>query len=191
VFQADTLGIDEDDNLTKDYEGALPIERRSSEPPRTLSAPHLSRPSPGGGRNARHGSIPEETLLSAPVQTPQHGTRDLSPSSDDLGLTLVHACPEPLVDLIFVHGLGGTSRKTWSWQRDPHNFWPAWLGKEAELCKSRIFTFGYNADFSGQHTSLNILDFAKDLLFRMKTHSSAQISSDQPVGKVSVLVPLW
>jgi hypothetical protein len=183
-LQADKLSTDADDNLAEDYVGALPVERVSSERPRTLSAPNLSRPLPDGGRNARHTSIIEETLLGASVQT----TRDISPSSDNLGFTLIHTCPEPLVDLIFVHGLGGTSRKTWSWQRDPQNFWPAWLGRDAELCKSRIFTFGYNADFSGQHTPLNILDFAKDLLFRMKTHSSAHIPSDRSVGEVSLLI---
>lgn len=188
VLQADSLSTDADDNPTEDYVGALPVGRPSSEPPRTLSAPNLSRPSPGGGRNARHTSVTEETLLSASIQTTQHGTRDISPSSDNLGLTLIHTCPDPLVDLIFVHGLGGTSRKTWSWQRDPQNFWPAWLGRDAELCKSRIFTFGYNANFSGQHTPLNILDFAKDLLFRMKTHSSAQIPSGRSVGEVSLLI---
>jgi hypothetical protein len=176
VLQADRLSIDADDNLTEDYVGTLPGGR------------HLSDPSPGGGRHARYTSISEETLLSASIQTTHHGTRDISPSSNNLGLTLIHTCPEPLVDLIFVHGMGGTSRKTWSWQRDPQNFWPGWLGRDAELCKSRIFTFGYNADFSGQHTPLNILDFAKDLLFRMKTHSSAQIPSDRPVGEVSLLI---
>ena len=110
-MQADRLSTDADDDPTDDYVGALPVGRPSSEPPRTLSAPNLSRPSPGGGRNARHTSITEEALLSASIQTTQHGTRDISPSSDNLGLTLIHACPEPLVDLIFVHGLGGTSRK--------------------------------------------------------------------------------
>jgi hypothetical protein len=188
VLQADRLSTDADDNLAEDYVGTLPVERLSSERPRTLSAPNLSGPSPDGGRNARHTSIIEETLLSASVQTTQRGTRDISQSSDDLGFTLIHTCPEPLVDLIFVHGLGGTSRKSWSWQRDPQNFWPAWLGRDAELCKSRIFTFGYNADFSGQHTPLNILDFAKDLLFRMKTHSSAHIPSDRSVGEASLLI---
>lgn len=176
VLQADRPSIDADDNLTEDYVGTLPGGRHSSDP------------SPGEGRHARYTSISEETLLSASIQTTQHGTRDISPSSNNLGLTLIHTCPEPLVDLIFVHGMGGTPRKTWSWQRDPQNFWPAWLGRDAELCKSRIFTFGYNADFSGQHTPLNILDFAKDLLFRMKTHSSAQIPSDRPVGEVSLLI---
>jgi hypothetical protein len=183
VLQADRLGIDADDNLTEGYVGAQPGGRHSSEPSRSPSAPNLSRLSPGGGRNDRHASTP-----SASIQTTQRGTRDISPSSNHLGLTLIHTCPEPLIDLIFVHGMGGTSRKTWSWQRDPQNFWPAWLGRDAELYKSRIFTFGYNADFSGQQTPLNILDFAKDLLFRMKTHSSAQIPSDRSVGEVGLLI---
>ena len=104
---------------------------------------------------------------------------------DSLGLNLVYDCSNPLVDIIFVHGLGGMPIKTWSWQHDPQNFWPPWLGTEAELCRCRTFTFGYNADFPGQHTRLNILDFAKELLFGMKTYSNGRTDNDQPIGSVS------
>ena len=92
--------------------------------------------------------------------------------SDPLGLTVVH---EPLSDLstdiIFVHGLGGTSIKTWSRNRDPKLFWPGeWLPHEIGFESVRVLSFGYNAHFaaSGQQNMLNITDFAKDLLFGMK-----------------------
>jgi len=104
--------------------------------------------------------------------------------TDPLGLTLVYAYPDPALELIFLHGLGGTSRGTWSWERDPVNFWPPWLIEDSELSRTRIFTFGYNAAFAGQYTSLNILDFAKDLLFRMKTHSGGYQQDSTPIGKV-------
>ena len=172
-------------------ESTPPTERHLSEPPRTPSDLLPSNVPTGGTRNSSHGSVLEVSSFSARLQTGHYVTHGVSPSADDFGLTLVHSCPEPLVDFIFVHGLGGTSRRSWSWQRDPRNFWPEWLGKEAELCKSRIFTFGYNADFSGRHTLLKILDFAKDLLFRMKTYSSAQIPHDQSIGRVSMEVPLY
>ncbi len=107
---------------------------------------------------------------------------DSSSKSHYLGLTLVYSCPDPTFDLIFVHGLGGTSIGTWSWDRDPVNFWPTWLGDDVELSSSRIFTFGYNASLRGQYTTFNILDFAKDLLFRMKMYAGGQIGT--PIGKV-------
>ena len=98
----------------------------------------------------------------------------------------MHAFPEPLLDLVFVHGLGGTSTRTWSFERDPANFWPPWLGQDSDLSRTRIFTFGYNASVAGQFTSLNMLDFAKDLLFRMKTFSNDDQPQDSPIGKVDV-----
>lgn len=101
----------------------------------------------------------------------------------------MYAFPDPILDLIFVHGLGGTSKGTWSWERDPVNFWPPWLGGDIELSKTRIFTFGYNASFSGQYTTFNILDFAKDLLFRIKTYSGEPQQDDEPSAAIGEVCP--
>ncbi|PMD13592.1 NACHT and WD domain protein [Hyaloscypha hepaticicola] len=159
--------------------------RRSSEPARSISPSSSTSTPQQGGKGPRHASIPEEhsnNRLQIPGRS-ETGVADSPRLLDGLGLDLVHTCSKPLVDLIFVHGLGGTSRGTWSWQRDRKNFWPAWLSQETDLCRSRIFTLGYNAEFSGQDTPLSILDFAKDLLFRMKTYSDGGGASDQPIGQ--------
>ncbi len=94
--------------------------------------------------------------------------------ADPLGLTILHE-PEssPSANIVFIHGLGGTSRHTWSRNRDLHLFWPLeWLPYEPELSFARIMTFGYNSHFSSlshrKENILNISDFAKDLLFSMK-----------------------
>ncbi len=94
--------------------------------------------------------------------------------ADPLGLTILHE-PEssPSADIVFVHGLGGTSRHTWSKNRDLQLFWPLeWLPYEPELTSARIMTFGYNSHFSSvshrKENILNISDFAKDLLFSLK-----------------------
>ena len=92
--------------------------------------------------------------------------------ADPLGLHVVFE-PEndPTLNLIFVHGLGGTSRQTWSRDRDTDKFWPReWLPHEPGFEATRILSFGYNAHFasSGRDNILNIGDFAKDLLFAMK-----------------------
>jgi WD40 repeat protein len=93
--------------------------------------------------------------------------------ADPLGLSVVHEPDStPSVDIIFVHGLGGTSRQTWSKNRDPALFWPGeWLPYETGISAARIMSFGYNAHFSSmadRNNKLNISDFAKDLLFTMK-----------------------
>ena len=92
--------------------------------------------------------------------------------SDPLGLTTVHEPElEPSVNIIFVHGLGGTSRTTWSSNRDKKYFWPReWLPHEHGFGSARILSFGYNAHFAAprQQNVLNIGDFAIDLLFGMR-----------------------
>ena len=96
--------------------------------------------------------------------------------------------PAPL-DIIFVHGLGGGSHRTWSKHQDPNLFWPQqWLPLESDLCSARILTFGYNARFrSGGPQNMNIADFAKDLLFEMKFGKGGD-AEDLGVGKVRALL---
>ncbi|KAH0556465.1 hypothetical protein GP486_005630 [Trichoglossum hirsutum] len=83
-----------------------------------------------------------------------------------LGLNLLFAPPEPLVDLIFVHGLGGGSRKTWSKTSSISHFWPReWLPKDPDFEHVRIHSFGYDANWGDNKSSgLNIYDFGKSLL---------------------------
>ena len=82
------------------------------------------------------------------------------------GLNLLSAPAEPLVDFVFIHGLGGGSRKTWSKTSDPASFWPKeWLPQDPEFQHVRIHSFGYDADWSSRRESvLDIHDFAKGLL---------------------------
>lgn len=99
---------------------------------------------------------------------------------DPLGLAVLHE-PEgpPILDIIFVHGLGGTSRQTWSKNRDPELFWPhKWLPTEPDIKSARILSFGYNAHFasSGPSTISRISDFAKDLLFAMRFSNNSEMS---------------
>lgn len=108
--------------------------------------------------------------------------------ADPLGLHVVYE-PEspPTMDFIFVHGLGGTSVKSWSRNRDTRLFWPReWLPHESGFAKARISSFGYNAHFSapGRENVLNIGDFAKDLLFGMKFALNER-AEELHIGKVS------
>jgi pimeloyl-ACP methyl ester carboxylesterase len=112
--------------------------------------------------------------------------RSTSPGQDQLGLHVVHR-PQgtPRADVVFVHGLGGSSIKTWSKDRDIEYFWPMkFLPHEQDINTARIFTFGYNANFrpgSGKNR-WSILDFAKDLLYDLKYAQDDETPSDSDLG---------
>lgn len=109
---------------------------------------------------------------------------------DPLGLHLIHR-PEnavPKADIVFIHGLGGTSRSTWSKNRDPNLFWPLmFLPLEQDICNMRIFTYGYNAEVmkAGGRSSTSILDFAKNLLYDMRFFID-DAAVDLNIGKASI-----
>ena len=105
---------------------------------------------------------------------------------DAIGLTLVHdPVDSPAVDLIFVHGLGGASVRSWCYHHDQALFWPKyWLPNDLNENKVRILTFGYNAEvLSKTRTKANISDFAKSLLASMKYERSGSLKEVE-IGKV-------
>jgi hypothetical protein len=97
---------------------------------------------------------------------------------DPLGLRVLHEPDEPRkFDIIFVHGLGGSSRLSWSKNKDLKLFWPKkWLPSEPEIGDGRVLSFGYDAGFtpSTPKSFKNVSDFAKDLLFDLKFAKSAK-----------------
>jgi hypothetical protein len=105
--------------------------------------------------------------------------------ADPLGLKVVHRPAEArTVDIVFVHGLGGSSRRTWSKDHNPDFFWPLkFLPFETGIREARISTFGYNANFrgGGRKNKLSILDFAKNLLFELK------YAQDESMGELQDL----
>ncbi|KFY38625.1 hypothetical protein V494_04289 [Pseudogymnoascus sp. VKM F-4513 (FW-928)] len=143
----------------------------------------------------RRGIDREETsnTLSAGVSAVQNGpslfrggssgsllSRERSPSNaskldrtkDPRGLTVLHEPKTPpSLDIVFVHGLGGSSRATWCHNHDPEYFWPfKWLPQEPGIQGARISSFGYDANFSatGPSPASSVNEFAKSLLLSLK-----------------------
>lgn len=146
--------------------------RSASEPSQTLKASlphHLIGTAP-----KRNYSIADHSFSGLHTSPGSSSGATGVASADELGLSLLYSTEDSNVDLIFVHGLGGSSRRTWSWNRDTDYFWPSWLPHDPELSNSRIFTFGYSANLRGPSSSLNVIDFAKDLLLRMLTFSGGR-----------------
>ncbi|TLD06594.1 uncharacterized protein PgNI_08371 [Pyricularia grisea] len=128
-----------------------------------------------------------QDLIPAPSRRPSeppavdHGPR---------GLTVVYSPPNDShrANIVFVHGLGGTSRKTWSKDADPALFWPLqFLPLESDLRRARILTFGYNADFQKPGSvNTSVLDFAKELLFDLK-HARDEQGEELDMDKVPLI----
>lgn len=112
--------------------------------------------------------------LTSPGSSHRRSSPLLDPALQTLGQLGPHVVHQPgdapLYDIIFIHGLGGDSQRTWSNNpRDPNLFWPEhWLPSESEI---RTLSFGYNTSFlPGTPRSIyNIGDFAKELLYEMKS----------------------
>jgi hypothetical protein len=141
--------------------------RQKNQPPRSLTL-----------RSALSNQLPDDPNL-ALRQTQRAADRHCDP----LGISVLHTPLDglpPAIDIIFVHGLGGTSRHTWSYNRDLQFFWPKeWLPQEPGFAQTRIFSFGYNADFmsQGPANSLNITNFAQDMLLQMKTVTDENVQA--------------
>lgn len=126
--------------------------------------------------------------MSKAVEGSDDGSQEpLEDNAGSIGLNVIYT-PENghKADIVFVHGLGGTSRHTWSKHKSTKLFWPlTFLPLEPDLCLARIFTFGYNANFrKAGNISASILDFAKELLFDLKYGQDAD-KNDLGMGNVS------
>ncbi|KAI1460210.1 hypothetical protein F4805DRAFT_418612 [Annulohypoxylon moriforme] len=112
---------------------------------------------------------------------------------DPLGLRVIHRpAGQRRADIIFVHGLGGSSRMTWSYDRNIDFFWPLkFLPLEPDISQARILSFGYNANFrpGSAKNKMSILDFAKDLLFDLKhaQDKSVQELEDLAMGERPII----
>lgn len=88
-----------------------------------------------------------------------------------LGLNLLHCPSDPRIDFVFVHGLGGGSRKTWSKTSSISHYWPQeWLSKDPKFQYVRVHSYGYNSDWAkGKDNCLNVHHFGKSLLGELVT----------------------
>lgn len=122
--------------------------------------------------DASHTSKRSLTSEATTIARPQLGEA-AGHTQDPQGLKVVYRpVKDRKADIIFVHGLGGSSRATWSKDHNAGFFWPGLLlPYERDICDARIFTFGYNASFRPSHRknkNVSILDFAKELLYELR-----------------------
>ena len=76
------------------------------------------------------------------------------------------------VNVVFVHGLGGSATETWT-HYPSKTFWPTLLHEDDRFENVRVSTFGYDADFGSifaPKNTLDISDFAKQLFDVLDLH---------------------
>ncbi|KAI0966346.1 WD40 repeat-like protein [Xylaria arbuscula] len=101
-----------------------------------------------------------------------------------LGLNLLFEPSEPKLEIVFVHGLKGGSRKTWSLDpTDSMTYWPKeWLPFEHGFRHARIHSFGYDSDWSKSAAStLTVHDFALALLADLKHSQAIKRDGNTPI----------
>ncbi|KAH9904668.1 NACHT and WD domain protein [Xylariomycetidae sp. FL2044] len=106
-----------------------------------------------------------------------------------LGLNVIYTPENDYeANIVFVHGLGGNSRWTWSKNQDSRLFWPqTFLPLEPNIRRARILTFGYNANFlKVGNVGTSVLDFAKGLLFDLK-YGQDDRGMDLDMGQVPLI----
>jgi hypothetical protein len=76
------------------------------------------------------------------------------------------------INIIFVHGLGGSAVGTWT-EAESDSLWPLWLSEIKGLENARIMTFGYDSAWNNIWKTSNVLDisdFAKQLVHDLWLH---------------------
>lgn len=110
-------------------------------------------------------SMSGRSLLARRLTKDHNGSDAETDSKGPFGLiTLYQPQDSVIADLIFVHGLRGGSRSTWTKSDDPSLYWiKEWLPKDPGFQDVRIHSFGYNSNWY-KSSVLNVQDFAKALL---------------------------
>ncbi|OHE97572.1 hypothetical protein CORC01_07187 [Colletotrichum orchidophilum] len=112
----------------------------------------------------------------------------LKPPASTLGLHQVYPDPKlkskPIIDVVFVHGLGGDSYSTWTKDK---SLWIRDLLPQSELFQNaRIMTFGYDArafltPFASQYSHGRVFVFAEALLSDLKDKRAAAAAKKRPI----------
>lgn len=147
------------------HKAALSINLISSDKP-SNPLPHPSRV----GLFSRFGRKTERREAS-PKRKGSLGLNTLYDPGDEVAL----------VDIIFIHGLGGDSIKTWSGTHDLESYWPqSWLPTDPDFRQARTHSFGYDADWRNRSMSiLSIHDLAQSLLGEVRNHPSIRRGQTQ------------
>ncbi|KAL4785698.1 hypothetical protein BJX76DRAFT_366768 [Aspergillus varians] len=109
---------------------------------------------------------------------------DLAARIRQFGLNQVYESPDPLVDIVFVHGLNGHPHRTWVSSKTS-TFWPGDLLPEVlSQCRVRILTYGYNANvtsFTDGASKDRILNHSETLAASLAANRTFKNCTERPI----------
>ncbi|MCJ1249271.1 hypothetical protein MMC30_006494 [Trapelia coarctata] len=130
-----------------------------------------------------------ETVASAVDHEPKSGTQtpnvapQKGPELDKYGLILLNKSTEPLartynVDVVAVHGLGGSAYETWT-----HHNGTLWLRDflPGDLPGARVFTYGYNSTYVFSRETSILRDYARTLLEDLRSERTLPEEKVRPL----------
>ncbi|KAJ9483956.1 hypothetical protein VN97_g9443 [Penicillium thymicola] len=130
---------------------------------------------PDSSSSSRESTKSPRSLFSLPKALSRRASTSSGDQAEDVkgpvGLNLLHSPPTPEIDFIFIHGLGGNSRKTWSKSALQSHFWPKeWLSKDPAFKNVRIHSYGYDSHYlKGKEDCLNVHHIGKSFLGALST----------------------
>ncbi|KAL2829679.1 hypothetical protein BDW59DRAFT_141781 [Aspergillus cavernicola] len=100
------------------------------------------------------------------------------------GLTLIYESPDPLVDIVLVHGLNGHPHRTWA-SKSTNTFWPIDLLPDVvSQNRVRILTYGYNANvtsFTDGASKDRILNHSETLAAQLAANRTLKRCPERPI----------
>jgi hypothetical protein len=131
-------------------------------------SPSRDQPSPSEQTNVSESSVQtasRPTQQTVPISSQLNLRNEIFPTGETYGLQILYKPPTPIVDIIFIHGLTGSSYSTWL-QKDSNIYWPVHLLSK-DIPDARIMAFGYDADVAkllGPVSQNRLADHARGLL---------------------------
>ena len=110
-------------------------------------------------------------------------TADIDAASSRAELVLLHQPIETKVDLVFVHGIGGGARGTWSYSKADVDCWPQrFLPFEQGYENCRIQSFRYTAGLTKEDPyASTVADYAQALLALLVSSPALKETPETPI----------